>query len=533
MRFPRQRRQVVAGLCAAALAVAAVVALAVQHAHKPSTGGTGSTRAVTIAASGGAHLAAHVYTPSGSGRFPLVVMPGSWSSDATEYTAVATGFAALGYEVVSYAQRGFGGSTGAVDFAGPATRGDVSTVIDWARAHTSANGGAVAAVGTSYGAGVSLLAAEHDPRIKAVAAISGWADFAQTLAPGNTPSETDYQSLFTSQLANRQLSAQLRTLVTQLATKQPAAALATARAMSPVRSPSTDVAALNKNKTAVFLASTYQDSIASPGDLISFYDRLTGPKQLQFAPGDHGASALPGLYGQQTPLWTSVAKWVARYINNGPGLTGRPVQLTDARTGAAHGYGAFPSAQAGDNVRLGAAGGQPATGTLDPSADPVWTRSITAGVPTGADAGPSQVSTGKAYQPPTTPIASVSRSAAAVWSGAALTSDEVIAGEPRVHVNASATAPSASLFAYLYDVDAAGTGTLVSFGVATLTGTAGVAQAADIELGPIAWTVAAGHHLSLVIDSTDARYLGRSVPGSTITLSSSATDPATLTVPVG
>jgi putative CocE/NonD family hydrolase len=532
MRIPTQRRQLLAGICAAALAVAAVVALAVQHEHKPSTGGS-SSQAVTIAASGGARLAARVYSPSGSGRFPLVVMPASWGSGATEYAAVATGFAVLGYEVVAYAQRGFGGSTGAVDFAGPATRDDVSTVIDWARAQTSANPGAVAVVGASYGAGVGLLAAEHDPRIKAVAAISGWADFSQTLAPGNTLSETDYQALFTGQLRDRQLSSQLRTLVIQLATKQSAAALATVRAMSPVRSPSTGVAALNKNKTAVFLASTYQDSIASPGNLISFYDKLTGPKQLQLAPGDHGASAILGLYGQRTPLWTSVAKWVARYINNGPGLNGRPVQLTDARTGATHGYGSFPSGQPGDSVRLGAAGGQPSTGTLDASADPAWTQSITAGVPTSADAGPSQVLTGRAYQPPTTSIANVSRSAAVVWTGAALTSDEVIAGQPRVHVTVSSTAPSASLFAYLYDVDAAGTGTLLSFGVTTLTGTAGAAQAANIELGPIAWTVAAGHQLSLVIDSTDARYLGRSVPGSTITLSSSASDPATLSLPVG
>ncbi|HZY76382.1 MAG TPA: CocE/NonD family hydrolase C-terminal non-catalytic domain-containing protein, partial [Jatrophihabitantaceae bacterium] len=67
----------------------------------------------------------------------------------------------------------------------------------------------------------------------------------------------------------------------------------------------------------------------------------------------------------------------------------------------------------------------------------------------------------------------------------------------------------------------------------TVTGKPGATLATDIDLGPIAWTVAPGHHLSLVIDSTDARFLGRSVPGSTITLSSTASDPATLTVPVG
>lgn len=536
MRIRSSRQQLIAAICAAALAVAAVIALAVQHSHKPaSTFSAGG--AATIAASGGAHLAARVYSPLGKGPFPLVVMPGSWGSQSTEYAAVATGFAALGYDVVAYAQRGFGGSSGTIDFAGTATRNDVSTVIDWARAHTSANDKAVAVVGVSYGAGIGLLAAEHDRRIKAVAAISGWADLAQALAPGNTPSVTDYQLLFTTTLANRQVGPQLHKLVTQLAAKQPAAALATTQAMSPGRSPAAGVATLNKNKTAVFLASTYQDSLVPPGNLIGFYDKLTGPKHLEFAPGDHGASALAGLYGQRSALWISVGKWVARYINNGTEIAGKPVQLTDASTGTVHGYGEFPSAAKPDTLRLGAASGTPATGTLADAlgspADPGWAQSIAAGTPTIADAGPQQVSIGAGYRPPTAPIADVSRSAGLVWSGTPVVAATVISGEPRVHVGESSTAANASLFAYLYDVDAGGTGTLLSYGTRTLTGTPGVAQAANIELDPISWTVPAGHHLSLVIDSVDARYLGRSVPGSTITLSSSASDPATLSVPVG
>ena len=103
-----------------------------------------------------------------------------------------------------------------------------------------------------------------------------------------------------------------------------------------------------------------------------------------------------------------------------------------------------------------------------------------------------------------------------------------------MHVDVHTDAGKASLFAYLYDVDPTGAARLVSYGTQTLTSsglTAGVD--ADIALGPISWTVAAGHSIALVIDSTDARYLGQSVPGSTITLTSSVTDPATLTVPVG
>ncbi|MGH3523147.1 MAG: CocE/NonD family hydrolase C-terminal non-catalytic domain-containing protein, partial [Mycobacterium sp.] len=90
-------------------------------------------------------------------------------------------------------------------------------------------------------------------------------------------------------------------------------------------------------------------------------------------------------------------------------------------------------------------------------------------------------------------------------------------------------AAPASLFAYLYDVDAGGTGRLITTGTVTLTG----AGPADINLEPISWTVPAGHHVSVVVDTVDPRYLGRSVPGSTVTIGSTAADPATLSVPLG
>jgi predicted acyl esterase len=459
-------------------------------------------------------------------------MPGSWGSPPTEYAAVATGFAALGYQVVVYSQRGFGGSTGAIDFAGAATRNDVSTVIDWARAHTSANDGPVATVGMSYGAGIGLLAAEHDTRIKAVVAISGWADFTQALAPGGTPSEADYQLLFSAALGNWKVSPQLRTLITQLAAKKPADALATMRAMSPTRSAVNGVAALNKNKTAVFLAGAYEDSLVASSTLVDLYDKLTTPKRLVLFPGDHDASLLsvPGSPG--TALWLDAAQWVAQHINDGKATNQQPVQLKDAVTGVVHSYGSLPAVKPSDILRLGTATGSPATGPLVASDGPAWTRTISAAVATGADAGPQQAVTRTSYKFPTTAIANVSRRAGAVWSGATLASNETVAGQPQVHIHVSSTAPKVSLFAYLYDVDTTGRGTLMSYGTRTLTGAVGNARPTDIDLGPIAWTLAAGHHLSLVIDSTDARYLGSSVPGSMITLSSSPADPATLTVPI-
>ena len=71
----------------------------------------------TIHTTDGTTLSAESYVPGGNGPYPLVVMPASWGSAATEYASLANGFAALGYVVVAYAQRGFGASTGQIDLA--------------------------------------------------------------------------------------------------------------------------------------------------------------------------------------------------------------------------------------------------------------------------------------------------------------------------------------------------------------------------------------------------------------------------------
>jgi dipeptidyl aminopeptidase/acylaminoacyl peptidase len=102
-------------------------------------------------------------------------MPSSWGVPNVEYVGQGSKLATAGFQVISYSSRGFWDSGGGIDIAGPPTVADVSKVIDWAGRHTTADTSRVAAVGISYGAGTSLLAAAKDPRIKAVGAMSGWA----------------------------------------------------------------------------------------------------------------------------------------------------------------------------------------------------------------------------------------------------------------------------------------------------------------------------------------------------------------------
>ncbi|WP_336322090.1 alpha/beta fold hydrolase, partial [Streptomyces lavendofoliae] len=150
---------------------------------------TGGIRFVDITGDGGTVLKANVVTPAGSDgtrRYPVIVLPTSWSMPQIEYLAQARKLADAGYVVVGYNSRGFWQSGGNIEVAGPPDVADASKVIDWALANTPADPERIGMAGVSYGAGISLLAAAHDERIKAVVAMSGWADLIDSIYSGRT-----------------------------------------------------------------------------------------------------------------------------------------------------------------------------------------------------------------------------------------------------------------------------------------------------------------------------------------------------------
>ncbi len=494
---------------------------------------TSSVRVRTIPGSDGAELSADVITPRAKGRHPLVVMPAAWGSGADEYVAVGQRLAAHGYEVVSYAQRGFNTSQGRIDIAGARTQADVSAVITWALAHTAAAPGGVGAVGASYGAGASLLAAERDPRIKVVVAMSGWSDLAASFYPDATGAQQVVNVLMDSARASGHPDADVQALAQESASGNAAAMAATVARLSPSRSAINGVAGLNKNRTAVMLANGFEDSIFPPSQQVKLFDALTGPKRLQLARGDHGGPERSGLNGDAgNTVWRDATAWLDRYLRGRKTALGgqEPVQVQDVRSGAWHQY---PTVAATGRVTTWYLSERTAVSQTDKSAA-AWTEQIAAGKDSIADVGQPQFDAKPYALSSGVRIADVDRSVAAVWDGAADASATLVSGAPALHVTVTPSAPNTSLYAYLYDVDASGSGTLMTAKPYSLVGaTPGHALAVDVALEPISWTVAAGHHLSLVIDTVDPRYLSVSVPGSTVSFSSTAADPATLQVPLG
>ncbi|MDF3936205.1 CocE/NonD family hydrolase [Pseudomonas citronellolis] len=157
-----------------------------------------------VVARDGTRLAATVFQPAlnPGESAPLIVHTHGWGGwrvtgpEGFYGQNMMSGRAALkawkaGYWVVSYDQRGWGGSDGRIEMMDPRYEvSDASAVIDWAAAHLprlrmdGPGDPRVGMLGESYGGAVQLLAAAEDPRIDAIVPIATWYDLSDALAPG-------------------------------------------------------------------------------------------------------------------------------------------------------------------------------------------------------------------------------------------------------------------------------------------------------------------------------------------------------------
>lgn len=500
---------------------------------------------VSIPTSDGYRLQAYVAVPQGNGPFPLVVMPSSWGLNEVEYIGEANNLAADGFIVISYASRGFNvgcaldPTCGYIDIAGPLTIGDASTVITWALNNTPADPNEIGMSGISLGAGTSLLAAERDPRIKAVAALSVWSDIAASLDANQTPSSQAIGLLSVGSLLGKPGPLMQQVNVDVLVSNYAGAIQAVENDPdTPGRSPVTHVAALNTNRPAVLLANAFEDSLFPPGQLVAFYNQLTTPKMLLLTHGDHTTSEILGAVGFPNEVYAAVNQWFEHYLKAVPnGInTQLPVQLK-SQTGIWSRFADWNAVQQGQltyNLTQ-PVGWLAPTGNLSMGPGGSWQYGVTGGYLTAATTGVAFVSgalAGYLQLPPPVALALVNRANAAVWMGPVLTHTQTLAGLSPVQITVTPQTNQLTLIAYLYSVNAAtGIGELITWKPYTLLGvTAGVPQTIGVNLEATDWEIPAGNQLALVIGTNDLRYAGVTPLGSAVTFSSNAMAPSTLTV---
>ncbi|MBB5869895.1 hypothetical protein F4553_003274 [Allocatelliglobosispora scoriae] len=491
---------------AAGLVLGATFLSGPAHAA-PTTG----FRFIDITTSDSVVLKANVIEPTTPGRHPAIVFPSSWALNDLEYVVQATKLAEGGYTVVSYTPRGWWSSGGEIDTAGPKDIADASRVIDWAIANTTADAARVGMAGVSYGAGISLITAAKDSRVRAVAALSGWSDLVGSLYGGDTRRLQSSGLLVGSAALLGDTSPEFDARIGDFFANRNIGAV---KDFARIRSAGTYLAGLNASAPAVLLANGYGDSIFPPNQLVDFYGGLTGPKRLEFAPGDHAIPELTGLIGLDNHVWTSTRRWFDRYLQGvANGIdTEAPVVLRSMTGGATESYPTW-SAAATSTSRLGLGevhwwdgtgdlGGTPATG---------WSRRTGLSSDTVAKGGVILLSNGLQALTgiaPTAWIPAVNRLDAGVWISGGYGSTQKVRGIPSLHLRLTPNQSKGTVVAYLYDVDWAGTGELITQApISWLDATPGSARTLDLKLPAVSWDVPAGHKLALVIDGEDGYYL--------------------------
>jgi predicted acyl esterase len=497
----------------------------------------------------GYQLQAYVSVPTGSGPFPVIVMPSSWGVSYAEYVGEANNLANDGYIVVSYSSRGFGAfcaiesTCGYIDIAGPLTVGDVSTVISWALAHTPANPVEIGVSGISYGAGTSLLAAENDSRIKAVASMSTWADLVASLDANQTPSA---QGIFLLSLASYDgkpgaLMQQVNNYV--LAANYSGAVQAVlADPNTPERSPVTHVAQLNANGPAVFIANAFEDSLFPPDEVVDFYNQLTVPKYLMLEHGDHATDELLGALGFSNDVYSAATAWFDHYLKGvDNGIDTQPPVQMKSQTNVWNGYADWSVVESGNvtynltNPNFNLFTNLTSTGSLSTGSGGNWNYTMySPATETIANSGIALIS-GALTQwgaPVTTSLPLVPRLFDTVWTGPTLSQTRYLTGTPDLRITVTPSTSQLSLYAYLYSVNpSTGMAQLMSWKPYTINGaTPGVPQTLNLRMEATDWELDAGQQLALVVGSLDLRYDGVTPAGSAITLSGSNGTPSTLSV---
>jgi predicted acyl esterase len=519
------------------LASAASAALLPAQANATSTAGAeAATAAVTntdetLAMSDGTGLAGILTQPSTPGPHPAIVFISSWGLPDFEYYDQAQTFAAEGYIVLEYDPRGFYNSGGTIDVASPQDVADVSTVITWLLANTSANPSEIGVGGISYGAGLSLLAAAQDPRIKAVASMSTWTDLDYSLYPNDTRHQESTDLLVAAGELTGRLSPDFENILSDFYGDKN---ISTVLQWGAVRSPQTYINKINANGTAVFISNGLQDSIFAPNQLTPFYNDLTTPKYLMLQPGDHATAEAGGLLGAGNQIWTNVHAWFDHYLtgaDNGIN-TQQPVQVEPVGGSSYEGYPSLSALstssatfQLGGTNWLG-------TGSLSDSAPGSWSTGIDVGTATCAAGGTLEVSgllTQLLDLPPECWLPAIDHGDAAVWQSSAMTSTLDLRGAASINLTFTPSASSGTVYAYLYDVNWADNGTLISYvPYSYLDATPGQPMTINAQFLTAAYDIPSGDSIAVVVGTKDPLFLDSDQSGSKVTFGG----PASVTLPL-
>ena len=470
----------------------------------------------------GVTLDTSYFTTGGSTRRPAVLLAHGFGGSKTDVRKEAQDLAQDGYAVLTWSARGFGKSTGKIGLNDPSGEvKDVSKLIDWLAKQPDVQldkpgDPRVGMAGGSYGGAISFLAAGYDDRVDAIApAITYW-NLADALFPNGV-----FKKLWAGIFINSDGGcAKFEPALCQMYNRVAESGKpdAQARAVLEARSPSAVAKHIN---VPTLLLQGQTDSLFPLGqaDAAEKAIRANGaPVDVDWIAGGHDGGDM-----ETSRVQARVTSWFDRYLKDDKNTdTGPAFRVTrtggvDSTDGAAQLRGASGSAYPGlesDPRTIALTGRREQSFTNPAGASPP---AISALPGLGSTGGLSQLSSlgiGISLDFP---------GQYAAFDSAPLTTGLRITGSPTVTVHVKSTSDDTVLFGKVYDVGPGGTQQVLPSQLVTPLRIDGTKSGKDvtITLPAIDYDVQSGHHLRLVLASTDLGYASPAAPATyTVTLKS-------------
>ncbi|WP_330181467.1 hypothetical protein OHB26_34640 [Nocardia sp. NBC_01503] len=508
----------------------------------------------------GYRLSAHMLRQIAPGKHPLVVVPAGWTPvgwPLFEYAYL--NLALKGYHVLAYTPRGlgwttipntnlpwFGTSEGKVKVAGQPDWEDGSLVLTHAIEQLDPNG--VGFLGESYGSGISQLVAANDSRVDVVVALSTWGNLATSLYHNGTRhlrAVAALLSLTGGEQADKFDAQELDILAKFADDREMGDVVAWGTERAPERY-------AGERQVPTFFSNTWHESLFPANQTLTCFNKLAAPKRLNMWIGDHAAPEGPGLIapGPNLPLREAYA-WLDHHLK---GESNGVDSWPEVSNQVMFAYGADGTGQTARRDEsaswsevttstrvLNLTGAEPdSDGGLRTDQAVGWERTFTVGKePEVVSMDLPLMSTGQEEwkgNPKSYVIDDIDRGRALVWLTDELeAADSVVAlrirGIPRLRLTVDSAEESATVVAYLLDIDPSGAARIITHEPNTLR--LGGAVAAEWELQAAAYDVGHMHRLMLVVDGLDPLYSTDSQPDSRITITSTESTPAQLDLPLG